>query len=280
MADYVRQLPDQGSRDMARRPSTVSRFHIDVPLLLLLMLLTAYGLLVLYSASGENMDAVVRQGRYFALAYVIMLLGAQISLARYARWAPWLYGLGVATLVAVVFAGVGAKGAQRWLEVGGLRFQPSEIMKLGVPLVIASFLAGRALPPGFLSVIGALALLLVPAGLIVIQPDLGTSLLIAASGLFVLFMAGIGWLLLPDGQQVPGDWGTVDEDSPPWNIGPESSIALGIACFFDVPLDFEVPDSYQIGVEFISASGKRYAHTFSREAPVINTGSKRYAQAA
>ena len=88
------------------------------------------------------------------------------------------------------------------------------------------------------------------------------------------------WLLLPDGQQVPGDWGTVDEDSPPWNIGPESSIALGIACFFDVPLDFEVPDSYQIGVEFISASGKRYAHTFTREAPVINTGSNRYAQAA
>jgi rod shape determining protein RodA len=193
MGDYVRQLPHQGSRDMAKRPSTVMRFHIDVPLLLLVMILTAYGLLVLYSASGQNMDAVIRQARYFALAYVVMILGAQISLHRYARWAPWLYGIGIATLVAVVFVGVGAKGAQRWLEIGGLRFQPSEIMKLVVPLVIAWFLAGRALPPGFFAVIGALILLALPAGLIVIQPDLGTSLLIAASGLFVLFMAGIGW---------------------------------------------------------------------------------------
>jgi rod shape determining protein RodA len=193
MGDYVRQLPHQGSRDMARRPSTVRRFHIDVPLLLLLLVLTVYGLLVLYSASGQNMDAVMRQGRYFALAYVVMVFGAQISLQRYARWAPWLYGLGVATLVAVVFVGVGAKGAQRWLEIGGFRFQPSEIMKLVVPLVIASFLAGKALPPRFFSVIGAVVLLGLPAGLIVIQPDLGTSLLIGASGLFVLFIAGIGW---------------------------------------------------------------------------------------
>ena len=191
MSDYVRQLPHQGSRDMARRPSAVRRFHIDVPLLLLLLILTGYGLLVLYSASGQNLDAVIRQGRYFVLAYVIMILGAQISLHRYARWAPWMYGIGVGTLVAVVFAGVGAKGAQRWLEIGGLRFQPSEIMKLVVPLVIASFLAGQALPPRFFAVIGALVLLGLPAGLIVIQPDLGTSLLIAASGLFVLFMAGI-----------------------------------------------------------------------------------------
>jgi rod shape determining protein RodA len=192
MGDYVRQLPHQGSRDMARRPSALMRFHIDLPLLFLLLLLTAYGLLVLYSASGQNIDAVVRQGRYFAIAYVVMIVGAQISLNRYARWAPWLYGLGVATLVAVVLVGVGAKGAQRWLEVGGIRFQPSEIMKLVVPMVIAWFLATRVLPPSFFAVIGALALLLLPAGLIVIQPDLGTSLLIAASGLFVLFMAGIG----------------------------------------------------------------------------------------
>ena len=68
MGDYVRQLPHQGSRDMARRPSAIMRFHIDVPLLLLLMVLTVYGLLVLYSASGQSMDAVIRQGLYFAVA--------------------------------------------------------------------------------------------------------------------------------------------------------------------------------------------------------------------
>lgn len=193
MGDYVRQLPHQGSRDMARRPSAMMRFHIDIPLLLLLLVLSVYGLLVLYSASGQSMDAVYRQGRYLLLAFVIMILAAQISLQQYASWAPWVYLVGVATLVAVLLVGVGAKGAQRWLEIGGVRFQPAEIMKLAVPLVIAWFLAGRVLPPRFFAVIGALALLAVPAALIVIQPDLGTALLIAASGLFVLFMAGIGW---------------------------------------------------------------------------------------
>lgn len=193
MSDYVRQLPHQGSRDMQRRPSAIMRFHIDIPLLLLLLVLSAYGLVVLYSASGQNMDAVYRQGRYFAVAFIVMILAAQISLQRYARWAPWLYLAGVATLVAVLLVGVGAKGAQRWLQIGGFRFQPSEIMKLAVPLVVAWFLAARVLPPRFPAVVGALILLVLPAGLIVIQPDLGTSLLIASSGFFVLFMAGIGW---------------------------------------------------------------------------------------
>lgn len=193
MGDYVRQLPHQGSHDMAKRPSLVMRFHIDVPLLLLLLLLTFYGLAVLYSASGQSTAAVIRQGSYLALAYVIMIFGAQISVQRYARLAPWLYVAGLATLVAVVFVGVGAKGAQRWLEVGGFRFQPSEIMKLVVPLIVAWFLAGRSLPPGLFAVGGALILLGLPAMLIVIQPDLGTSLLVAASGLFVLFVAGIRW---------------------------------------------------------------------------------------
>ena len=193
MGDYVRQMPHQGSADLARPPSAASRFHIDVPLLLLLMALTAYGLFVLYSASGQDMGAVIRQGRYFAVAYVIMILGAQVSLQRYMRWAPWLYLGGVATLVAVMFFGVGAKGAQRWLQIGGFRFQPSEIMKLVVPMAVAWYLADRILPPRLRYILVALALIVVPAALILQQPDLGTSLLIAASGLFVLFMAGIGW---------------------------------------------------------------------------------------
>jgi rod shape determining protein RodA len=193
MSDYVRQLPHHGSKDMARRPGVAMRFHIDIPMLLLLVVLTIYGLLVLYSASGQSIEAVVRQGRYLALAYVIMFLGAQVSLQRYMSLAPWVYTGGVALLVAVMLVGVGAKGAQRWLQVGSFRFQPAEIMKLAVPLVIAWFLAGRVLPPRFLAVMGALLLLGLPAGLIVIQPDLGTALLITASGLFVLFMAGIGW---------------------------------------------------------------------------------------
>jgi rod shape determining protein RodA len=139
------------------------------------------------------MGAVIRQGRYFLVAYVVMICGAQISLLRYMRWAPWLYLLGVGTLVAVMFFGVGAKGAQRWLSIGGFRFQPSEIMKLVVPMAIAWYLAERTLPPRFVFVLVSLGLVGLPAALILQQPDLGTALLIAASGLFVLFMAGIGW---------------------------------------------------------------------------------------
>jgi rod shape determining protein RodA len=192
MGDYVRQLPD-GSADLAQRPSTASRLHIDMPLLGLLVLLTVYGLFVLYSASGQDMGAVVRQGRYFVLAYVVMFVAAQISLQRYMRWAPWFYLVGVAALVAVMFVGVGAKGAQRWLSLGGFRFQPSEIMKLALPLAVAWYLADRVLPPRFKYVVVALMIVGIPAVLILRQPDLGTALLIAASGLFVLFMAGIGW---------------------------------------------------------------------------------------
>ena len=193
MGDYVRQMPHQGSQDLARPPSAAMRFHIDVPLLLLLLALTGYGLFVLYSASGQSMPAVVRQGRFFLVAYVVMILGAQISLQRFMRWAPWLYVAGTGTLVAVILVGVGAKGAQRWLEIGGFRFQPSEIMKLVVPMAVAWFLAERILPPRFLAIVTALGLIGLPAVLILAQPDLGTALLIAASGLFVLFMAGMGW---------------------------------------------------------------------------------------
>jgi rod shape determining protein RodA len=122
-----------------------------------------------------------------------MIVAAQISLQRYARWAPWLYIVGVGALVAVVFVGVGAKGAQRWLEIAGFRFQPAEIMKLSVPLTLAWYLADRTLPPRFQYLLGSLVLLAIPSVLILRQPDLGTALLIAASGLFVLFMAGISW---------------------------------------------------------------------------------------
>ncbi|MFK8049541.1 MAG: rod shape-determining protein RodA [Halioglobus sp.] len=192
MGDYVRQLP-QGSADLARRPSAAMRFHIDLPLLILLLVLTGFGLVVLYSASGQQMSAVVRQGRYFLVAYVLMIFAAQIQLQRYERWAPWLYAAGVMSLVAVLYVGVGAKGAQRWLEIAGFRFQPAEIMKLVVPLTLAWYLADRILPPRFKYVIASLLLLGLPAVLILRQPDLGTALLIAASGIFVLFMAGIGW---------------------------------------------------------------------------------------
>jgi hypothetical protein len=88
------------------------------------------------------------------------------------------------------------------------------------------------------------------------------------------------WFLLPDGKQIHGDWGFVGDDRPPWNIGPESTISMGLACFFDVPKDFEIPESFEIGIDFISASGKRFAHTFTREAPEASTIIDEYSAAA
>lgn len=192
MVDYVRQMPGERAGLQESTP-LARRLHLDLPLLLLLLVVAGLGLVVLYSASGQQLGAVIRQGQYLLVACTVLLVAAQINVQRYARWAPWLYAGGVLLLVAVVFFGVGAKGAQRWLSIGGLRFQPSEIMKLCMPLMMAWYLAGRGLPPRFKLVVSSLAIVVVPAGLILVQPDLGTSLLIAASGLFVLFLAGIGW---------------------------------------------------------------------------------------
>ncbi len=195
MGDYVRQMPES-SGGFARAPGASRLFHVDLPLLFLLILLAAFGLVVLYSAAGQDMGIVARQARFFLLGLVAMLLAAQISPVRYRRWAPWLYLLGVLLLIAVMFLGVGAKGAQRWLSIAGFRFQPSEIMKLVMPLMVAGYLADRPLPPRPGHTLVCLGIIMLPGILILRQPDLGTALLIIASGLFVIFMAGIGWRYL------------------------------------------------------------------------------------
>src|SRR6056297_657361 len=195
MGDYVRQMPES-SGGFARAPGASRLFHVDLPLLFLLILLAAFGLVVLYSAAGQDMGIVARQARFFLLGLVAMLLAAQISPVRYRRWAPWLYLLGVLLLIAVMFLGGGAKGAQRWLSIAGFRFQPSEIMKLVMPLMVAGYLADRPLPPRPGHTLVCLGIILLPGILILRQPDLGTALLIIASGLFVIFMAGIGWRYL------------------------------------------------------------------------------------
>ncbi|MFK7828170.1 MAG: rod shape-determining protein RodA [Congregibacter sp.] len=192
MAEYLRQLPN--SIGPLTRPTGLARqLHIDIPLLLLLLVLTTYGMFVLYSASGQSIDAVVRQGRYLVLGFFVMISVAQFSTVRWSRWSPWAYLLGVLLLIAVALVGVGAKGAQRWLDLGGFRFQPSEILKLAVPMTVAWYLGNRIQPPSPKYIAACFVLIVIPSGLIVRQPDLGTSLLIAASGLFGIFMAGIGW---------------------------------------------------------------------------------------
>lgn len=180
----------------ADRPSIFTRAHLDVPLLTGLLLLCGYGLFVLYSASGQDLDMVQRQGTRLGIAFMMMLGVAQLSPSRLQFWSPWLYGVGLVLLVAVLFAGETGKGAQRWLDLGFLRFQPSEVVKLATPLMLAWFLSKRPLPLNWWQLSVSVVLIAAPAAMIVKQPDLGTALLVAASGLFVVFFAGLGWRLI------------------------------------------------------------------------------------
>jgi len=191
-ADFRRTLSRDDGFD--RRQRWLRRLHLDLPLLALVLLTVAYGLVVLYSALDRDWVAFQGQLSRLALAFVVMLIAAQLDLAMLQRWAPVLYGLGMVMLVLVLLVGVQAKGAQRWLGVPGLpRFQPSELMKLAVPLMVASFLADRPLPPTAKTVVSVLALIAAPALLIGLQPDLGTAILVAAAGFAVLLLSGLFW---------------------------------------------------------------------------------------
>lgn len=174
----------------------LQRLHIDAPLMLGLLLLLGIGLMLLYSAGGQDMGLIVRQVIRMGMAMAAMLIVAQINPDRMRGSAYWLYGLGLILLVAVLLFGHEGKGAQRWLDLGFFRFQPSEIIKLAVPILVAAFLAERPLPPSAWRLIFGLILIGVPAFLIAKQPDLGTAILIASSGLIVLFLSGIRWRII------------------------------------------------------------------------------------
>ncbi|EBA01196.1 rod shape-determining protein RodA [Marinobacter sp. ELB17] len=171
--------------------------HLDPILLVLLLILMGGGLFVLYSGADRNIDVVKAQGIRLGIAFVVMVVLAQLDPAVFRRWAPLFYTLGLVALVAVLLVGVGAKGAQRWLAVPGLpRFQPSEYMKLVVPMMAAWYLSRHYLPPGLRHLAVGMAIVLVPMAMIVKQPDLGTSLLVGMAGIFVVFFAGISWKLI------------------------------------------------------------------------------------
>jgi rod shape determining protein RodA len=184
------------SSSISRHRSISQRLRVDIPLLILLLILSGVGLMVLYSASDGSMAAVLRQGRFLAIAFVIMFFVAQLHPEQLRRWAPFAYVGVLILLIAVDFIGVGAKGAQRWLEIGGFRFQPSELTKLVLPMAVAWYLSTHSLPPGIRHTMISLLLILLPTVMIVMQPDLGTSILIAVSGIFVLFLAGISWMFI------------------------------------------------------------------------------------
>ncbi|TNF91873.1 MAG: rod shape-determining protein RodA [Gammaproteobacteria bacterium] len=172
------------------------KIHLDGQLLLGILILCILSLIILYSAGGQETSMLTKQGIRIGAGLTVLLFAAQFSPQILRSWTPWIYALGLLLLIAVIFKGVQAKGAQRWLDAGIFLFQPSEIMKLALPLMLARFFSEYRLPPDWPRLIIGAILIGIPFALIIKQPDLGTSLLVGASGFFVIFLAGIRWRIL------------------------------------------------------------------------------------
>jgi rod shape determining protein RodA len=185
--------------------------RLDGMLLAALVAVTAFGLFVLYSAAGESTALWLNQLARIGIGFALMVALAQVPDHFLRMLSPAAYALGLVLLVVVALAGDIGKGAQRWLDLGIVRFQPSEIMKLAVPMMCAWYLHQRALPPSFRDVCAVMLIVLVPVGLIAEQPDLGTALLVAAAGMIVLVMGGLSPLYIAGfvaivGAAVPVAW--------------------------------------------------------------------------
>ena len=182
-----------GQSEPAKASGVLAKLHLDLPLLTGLILLCAAGLFFLYSASGENLAQVERQALRLGLGFVAMVLLAQVPPERLRLWSPRLFFICILLLFVVLIEGHIGKGAQRWLNLGLFRFQPSELVKLAIPMTVAWYMAARPLPPDWRRLLVAGVLILIPVGLIAIQPDLGTALLVTCAGVTVLFLGGLSW---------------------------------------------------------------------------------------
>jgi rod shape determining protein RodA len=193
---------EEFSQSRARRTLTAGgrmlrALGLDGPLTGLLALIVCMGVIVVYSASGQNVKMVEHHLANIAIAIATMLALARLATPQYLRLlAPVAYAIGVVLLIVVAITGHIGKGAQRWLDVGFMRFQPSEIMKLAVPMICAWYMHERPLPPTFRDLVIMGLLIAVPTTMIVMQPDLGTALLIAASGLIVMLLAGMSVIII------------------------------------------------------------------------------------
>jgi len=170
--------------------------HIDMPLLIGLLLLVIVGLFVLYSASGMNLILISQQLIRISIAFGIMIVFSQIPPRKYKAWAPWIFTISLMLLLIVLIIGAISKGAQRWLSFGLISFQPSEIMKLTMPIMLAWYLSDKCFPPTLYTIIKCGVMLIIPVLITAVQPDLGTALIIAFSGISVIFLAGVGWRLI------------------------------------------------------------------------------------
>jgi len=212
--DMATMRPIESQRLLSSGPTPLSgfsrlvhRLNIDGPLLGGLLMICGFGLLVLYSAVGENNRLLTNQAIHLSVAFAAMLVVAQLPPDFLRRWTPWGYFVGLILLTLVLTKGDVGQGARRWLDVG-IRFQPSEAMKLAVPMMTAWFLHERPIPPRIGHLLIIAVLIAVPTVMIALQPDLGTSLLIAASGIIVIVLAGMSFrLMLGLGMlAIPGAW--------------------------------------------------------------------------
>ena len=174
----------------------LQRWHLDPPLLYALLALAGISLIVVYSASAEDLLVTFKHLVRLVMGFAILFMLAQVRPEDLQRLAPILFGVGVLLLIAVLGVGIVAKGARRWLGVGAFSFQPSEIMKLALPMMLAWYFSRIALPPNARQLALAVILTVIPVALIARQPDLGTAILVFGSGFAILFLAGMRWRIL------------------------------------------------------------------------------------
>jgi rod shape determining protein RodA len=224
----------------------------DRVMLLTLLGFAVLSLVVLYSASGKNLIAVASQASRYLIALGVMMAITQLRPETLMRYSPWFYGASLILLALVLVVGVVGKGAQRWLVLGPITLQPSELMKIALPMMVSWWLARESLPPRFVTLVVAVVLVVVPVALILKQPDLGTAILIMASGLLVIFLAGLSWkfiiaILAAAGAALPLAWSLMHDyqrqrvitflnpESDPLGAGYhsiQSMIAVGSGGFF------------------------------------------------
>lgn len=197
MSEHLRRAMNPRFELNTQERTLAWRLHLDLPLLLGTLTVCILGLFVLYSATGEDMDSVVRQIVRLGIGFTAMFVVAQIPPRTYRYWAPPAFVAATILLILVLLFGTVVNGAQRWLAIPGVGvFQPSELMKLSLPVMAAWYFSKRALPPRWPDILVCLVIVAVPSVLIATQPDLGTSILVGMSGLIVLFFAGLSWRIL------------------------------------------------------------------------------------
>ncbi|MBQ3774826.1 MAG: rod shape-determining protein RodA [Ruminobacter sp.] len=177
----------------SRKKTLSEKLHIDIPLLGGLAAALVLSLFVLYSASGQHYEMLLKQILHTGLSFGLMVIIAQINVKFFERWAPVIFVFCLLMLLGVTFFGEISKGARRWLNLGIIRIQPSEFFKIAMPITIAAVIAKEAIPPRIIRVIWAGILVAIPSALIAKQPDLGTAILVATTGCIAIFLGGVSW---------------------------------------------------------------------------------------